>query len=60
MKTEAVIMKRILETDRDATVPDQWEAQILCRILTNHHVIMVGHRYPVNDRGHAYDVRRRF
>lgn len=40
-KSEAVIMKQILETDRDATVPDQWEAQILCRILMNYHVIMV-------------------
>ncbi|MCH1981678.1 nickel-dependent lactate racemase [Ruminococcus sp. OA3] len=40
-KSENVIMKRILETDRNETVPDQWEAQILCRILMNYHVIMV-------------------
>ena len=28
-------------TDRSHTVPDQWEAQILARILSHHHVIMV-------------------
>lgn len=35
------IMKRFLETPRDQTMPDQWEAQILCRILLKYHVIMV-------------------
>jgi nickel-dependent lactate racemase len=36
-----VIMKRFLDTPRDKTVPDQWESQILCRILLKHKVIMV-------------------
>ncbi len=35
------IMKRFLDTPRDKTVPDQWEAQILCRILLKYKVIMV-------------------
>ena len=36
-----VIMQRFLDTPRDKTVPDQWEAQILCRVLMHHKVIMV-------------------
>ena len=28
-------------TDRSHTVPDQWESQILARILYHHHVTMV-------------------
>ena len=36
-----VIMQRFLDTPRDKTIPDQWEAQILCRILLKHKVIMV-------------------
>lgn len=35
------IMKRFLSTPRDKTVPDQWESQILCRILLKYKVIMV-------------------
>ncbi|RKD30159.1 nickel-dependent lactate racemase [Lacrimispora algidixylanolytica] len=35
------IMRRFLDTPRDKTVPDQWESQILCRILLKHKVIMV-------------------
>ena len=35
------IMKRFLDTPRDKTIPDQWEAQILCRILLQYKVIMV-------------------
>ncbi|WP_349947235.1 nickel-dependent lactate racemase [Lacrimispora sp. BS-2] len=35
------IMNRFLYTPRDQTVPDQWEAQILCRILLKYKVIMV-------------------
>jgi nickel-dependent lactate racemase len=27
--------------DRAHTVPDQWESQVLARILNNHHVIIV-------------------
>lgn len=35
------IMQRFLDTPRDQTIPDQWEAQILCRVLMHHKVIMV-------------------
>lgn len=40
-KDKEKIMAGFLETDRDSTVPDQWESQILCRILLKHKVIMV-------------------
>ena len=35
------IMKRFLDTPMEKTVPDQWEAQILCRILLKYKVILV-------------------
>lgn len=35
------IMNRFLDTGRNETIPDQWESQILCRILMKHKVIMV-------------------
>ena len=35
------IMKQFLDTPMEKTIPDQWEAQILCRILLKHKVIMV-------------------
>lgn len=35
------IMKRFLETPMEATEPDQWQAQIMCRVLLKHPVIMV-------------------
>ena len=34
-------MVSFLATPSDRTIPDQWEAQILCRILLKHPVIMV-------------------
>jgi lactate racemase len=34
-------LDRVAHTDRSHTVPDQWESQILARILNHHHVIMV-------------------
>ncbi len=40
-KALQAIMDDILARKRDETVPDQWEAQILCRILLKHRVIMV-------------------
>lgn len=40
-KDKKAIMKRFLETPMDQTIPDQWEAQILCRILLQFKVIMV-------------------
>ena len=35
------IMKRFLETPMEATEPDQWQGQIMCRVLLKHPVIMV-------------------
>ena len=35
------IMDRFLATPSDRTIPDQWEAQILCRVLLQHPVILV-------------------
>lgn len=35
------IMKRFLDTPMEKTIPDQWESQILCRILLKYKVIMV-------------------
>lgn len=40
-KDKQKIMDRFLATPSDQTVPDQWEAQILCRILLQHPVILV-------------------
>ncbi len=40
-KALQVFMDDILAIKRGETVPDQWEAQILCRILLKHRVIMV-------------------
>ena len=45
MMTETQSPQKLLEEfssiPRDKTKPDQWEAQILCRILSKHKVIMV-------------------
>lgn len=35
------LMARILATPMDKTDPDQWEYQILCRMLLKHHIIFV-------------------
>lgn len=35
------LAKDILATPQDQTKPDQWEFQILCRVLCKHHVIFV-------------------
>ena len=40
-KDKEKIMARFLATPSDRTIPDQWEAQILCRVLLQHPVIMV-------------------
>lgn len=42
-ESKQAIMSRFLATPSERTVPDQWEAQILCRILQKHEVIMVTH-----------------
>ncbi len=40
-KTPKECLDRIAQNDRRHTVPDQWESQILARILARHHVIVV-------------------
>ena len=35
------LMEQILATPQNRTQPDQWEFQILCRVLCKHHVIYV-------------------
>ena len=40
-KSPQDFLDRVAHTNRSHTVPDQWEAQILARILSHHHVIMV-------------------
>ena len=34
-------LERVSHVGREETVPDQWESQVLARILDRHHVIMV-------------------
>jgi hypothetical protein len=38
---ESEQIRRVLAVPQDATPPDQWEYQILARILVDHHVILV-------------------
>src|SRR6056297_3936596 len=40
-ESPAGLLKEIAEVPRNKTVPDQWEFQILSRVLINHQVIMV-------------------
>ncbi len=40
-KTPKEFLDRVAKVDRAHTVPDQWESQILARILNRHHVIVV-------------------
>ena len=40
-KSAREYLDRVSEVDRRHTVADQWESQVLARILSNHHVIMV-------------------
>lgn len=35
------VLEKVLKIPRDKTIPDQWEFQILARILKHHNVIMV-------------------
>ena len=37
----AALLERLSHVPRDATQPDQWEAQILARVLSRHRVILV-------------------
>ena len=45
-KDKEKIMRKFLSTARNDTIPDQWEAQILCRILLHYHVIFVTEADP--------------
>ncbi len=40
-KTPQDVMDKIMEIPMEETIPDQWESQILARILIKHQVIMV-------------------
>ena len=40
-KSPKEFLDRVSRVDRRHTVPDQWESQVLARILNQHHVIMV-------------------
>jgi len=40
-KSPQDFLARVAHVDRRHTVPDQWESQVLARILSKHHVIMV-------------------
>jgi lactate racemase len=40
-KSPKDFLDRVAKVDRNHTVPDQWESQVLARILDHHHVIMV-------------------
>ncbi|GAY75654.1 transcriptional regulator [Sporolactobacillus inulinus] len=41
-------MDRAINTPKLKTIPDQWTAQILARILVHHHVIMVSDLVEAN------------
>ena len=40
-KTPREFLDRVAQIPRNKTIPDQWESQVLARILGKHHVIMV-------------------
>jgi len=40
-KAPQEFLERVSHVDRRHTVPDQWESQVLARILSRHHVIVV-------------------
>lgn len=41
VKKPEEFLEKAIHTERQETVPDQWTSQILARILSKHHVIMV-------------------
>lgn len=41
VKTPQELLGHLANVARNQTVPDQWESQVLARILSRHHVIMV-------------------
>ena len=44
--TPARILEQIQSTSKQDTVPDQWESQILARILSKHQVVLVSECDP--------------
>ena len=44
--TPAQILMKIQATPKAETVPDQWESQILARILAKHHVVLISEADP--------------
>ena len=44
--TPAEILAQIEATPRESTVPDQWESQILARILSRFHVVLISEADP--------------
>ena len=50
----AELYDRIMATAQDKTVPDQWESQILARILMQHRVIFVA---PAENRRLLEDMK---
>ena len=40
-KSPREFLDHVAKVDRAHTVPDQWESQVLARILDRHHVIVV-------------------
>lgn len=40
-ESPAALYAEIMATPQDKTIPDQWESQVLARILIKHHVIFV-------------------
>jgi lactate racemase len=40
-KSPKEFLDHVASIDRSHTIPDQWESQILARILYHHHVVMV-------------------
>jgi len=44
--TPAQILAAIQATPKAQTVPDQWESQILARILSRHHVVLISETDP--------------
>ena len=45
-KTAAEILAEIQATEKKDTVPDQWESQILARILSRFHVVLISEADP--------------
>lgn len=66
----AQILAQIEATPKKDTVPDQWESQILARILSKYHLVLISHAdpelvqamkmHPAADIGQALQIAERF